>query len=184
MNKKQREKLDSLISEKKSGWLDKAKWREENETWLDISFAIAVKILGALRENKRSDTFPRTQKELAKAMDCSPQYVNKVLKGAENLQLETIFNIGTILNIELIKVPELSEVKEEANKTKSGQTQDLISSVQKRRATFAKSSSAKPKSTKTTTFEYKGVSYSALMSKFNFEEEFDDDPDSPLKIVA
>lgn len=69
MNKKKIDKLNSLISEKKSGWLEKAKWREENEAWLDISFAIAIKILGALRENKKSNVFPKNQKELAEAMD-------------------------------------------------------------------------------------------------------------------
>ena len=100
------DKFKALVSDEKSGWLDKAKYREENEAWLDISFAIAVKILAAFRANKKTGTFPKSQKELADAMDCSPQYVNKLLKGTENLQLETITKIGSILNIELIEVPQ------------------------------------------------------------------------------
>jgi hypothetical protein len=92
------DKFKALVSDEKSGWLAKAKWREENQDWLDISFAIAVKILAAFRANKKTGTFPKSQKELAEAMDCSPQYVNKLLKGTENLQLETITKIGSILN--------------------------------------------------------------------------------------
>lgn len=113
MNKEKTDKLNSLIPEKKSGWLDKAKWLEENEAWLDISFSIAVKILAALRENKKFDVFPKNQKELAEAINCSPQYINKVLKGAENLQLETISKIGRILNVSLIEIPKSQKVKKE-----------------------------------------------------------------------
>ena len=104
------DKFSALVSDEKSGWLAKAKWREENQDWLDISFAIAVKILAAFRANKKTDTFPKNQKELAIAMSCTPQYVNKLLKGAENLQLETISKIERILNIKLIEVPENSMI--------------------------------------------------------------------------
>ncbi len=79
-------KLDNfkkLVSKKKSGWLEKAKWRKENEEWLDISFKIAVKVLSALKENEATDTYPKNQKELAEALDCSPQFISKLLKGQE-----------------------------------------------------------------------------------------------------
>lgn len=89
-----------------STWLERARYRKENRAWLDISFAIAVKISSSLKKNKTADIFPSTQKELAEAMGCSPQYVNKLLKGAENLQLETITKVEEILNITLIEVPE------------------------------------------------------------------------------
>jgi len=91
-------------------WIERAKYRKENKVWLDISFAIAVKIMSALKANKTANIFPKTQKELAKAMLCSPQYVNKLLKGTENLQLETITNIEQILNIDLIQVPKFRTV--------------------------------------------------------------------------
>lgn len=87
-------------------WIERAKYRKENKAWLDISFTIAVKIMSALKANKIANIFPKTQKELAKAMLCSPQYINKLLKGTENLQLETITNIEQILNISLIQVSE------------------------------------------------------------------------------
>ncbi|MGM0636375.1 MAG: helix-turn-helix domain-containing protein [Bacteroidota bacterium] len=86
-------------------WIEKAKYRQENEAWLDISFAIAVKIMSKLKENKSTSVFPKTQKELASALECTPQYVNKLLKGSENLQLETITKLEAILDINLIEVP-------------------------------------------------------------------------------
>lgn len=93
-------------SKQDNTWIEKAKYRKENKAWLDVSFSIAVKIMSALKANKAVGVSPKTQKELAVAMDCSPQYVNKLLKGTENLQLETITKIENILDINLIQVPE------------------------------------------------------------------------------
>ncbi len=90
-----------------SGWLEKAIWRQENEDWLDISFTIAVKILSALSANKKASISPRNQKELAEAMNCSAQYVNKLMRGQENLQIETICKVQRILGIKLIEIPKI-----------------------------------------------------------------------------
>jgi hypothetical protein len=38
-------------------------------------------------------------------MGCSPQYVNKLLKGSENLTLETICKMEKVLQIKLIETP-------------------------------------------------------------------------------
>lgn len=92
-------------SKQDNTWIERARYRKINKAWLDISFAIAVKVMSALKSNKAANVFPKTQKELAEAMVCSPQYVNKLLKGTENLQLETITKIEQILNINLIDVP-------------------------------------------------------------------------------
>ena len=102
MNNDKINKFKALVSDKKSGWLEKAKWRQENQDWLDISFAIAVKIMAVLRVNKKTEAFPKNQKELAQALDCSPQYVNKLLKGAEKLNIETISKIQKALKIKII----------------------------------------------------------------------------------
>jgi len=99
------------VSNKKSGWLEKAKWQEENEDWLDISFDIALRIASTLSANKKANVYPKNQAELAEAMGCSAQYVNKLLKGQENLQIETICKIGRILGIALIEVPKI-EIKQ------------------------------------------------------------------------
>ena len=85
--------------EKDTTWLEDAKWRQANAECLDLSAAIAIKILRYLREHKI------TQKELADRLGFSPQYVSKIVKGSENLTLETICKIQKALGITLIEVP-------------------------------------------------------------------------------
>ena len=84
---------------KDTTWLEDAKWRQANADWLDLSAAIAIKILRYLREHKI------TQKELADRLGFSPQYMSKIVKGSENLTLETICKIQKALGITLIEVP-------------------------------------------------------------------------------
>jgi transcriptional regulator with XRE-family HTH domain len=91
--------FEKLVSDKTSGWLEKALWREENHDWLEKSALIAVKILSAL------DAQGIKQRELAKKLGVSAQYVNKIVKGSENLSLETISKIETALGIQLIVIP-------------------------------------------------------------------------------
>ncbi|WP_225865826.1 helix-turn-helix transcriptional regulator [Dyadobacter aurulentus] len=79
-------------------WQKAAEFREANAAWLDISFRIGLAILRILRERKMS------QKDLAKAMSCSPQYINKIVKGSENLTLETICKLEKIMDSKLIEV--------------------------------------------------------------------------------
>lgn len=93
---------------KDTEWLQKANERKINKDWLDISFKIAMKILKFLRENKI------TQRELAENLGFSPQYLNKILKGKENLTIETITKIQNVIGIQLIQVPDFL-VKEEYN---------------------------------------------------------------------
>lgn len=80
-------------------WKKEAEYRIENEEWLDISFSIAVKTISAMKQKGIS------QKQLAKELGCTPQYVSKLLKGKEKLNIESIVKIGRILDIKLIEVP-------------------------------------------------------------------------------
>jgi transcriptional regulator with XRE-family HTH domain len=67
-----------------------------------MSGRIALKILRHLRKEKI------TQKALAEKLDWSPQYLNKVLKGSENLTLEipsTRDKLQTATGLVLIEVP-------------------------------------------------------------------------------
>jgi transcriptional regulator with XRE-family HTH domain len=98
-------KFLDVVSKKESGWLEKAKWRQENEDWLDVSFSIALRVASTLSANKKTGAFPKSQVELAEAMGCTAQYVNKLLRGQENLQIETICKVQRILGIKLIEVP-------------------------------------------------------------------------------
>jgi len=105
MANKNLDTFKKLISQDKSGWLEKANWRKENEEWLDVSFKIAIKIISALKMNRVKDVFPKNQKELSDALDCTPQYISKLLKGEERLGIDTISKIGNILGVKLIEVP-------------------------------------------------------------------------------
>jgi len=107
-----KQKLEKATLDKE--WLEKAEWRKVNQDWLDISFKIAVKIGEVLAENKKTNKFPKNQAELAEAMNCSPQYISKLLKGEENLQIETIVRLGKILKVTLIQVPP-AEIKRDVS---------------------------------------------------------------------
>ena len=105
------EEFQALVSDESSGWLEKAHWREENEAWLEKSALIAIKILRAIRDQGTS------QKELADKMGVSAQYVNKIVKGNENLSLETISKLEAALGIKLIEIvdnSQLSNIKDVA----------------------------------------------------------------------
>ena len=45
-----------------------------------------------------------TQKQLAERMDCSQQYISKILKGRENLSLETLAKIECALGITVMQL--------------------------------------------------------------------------------
>ena len=91
-----KEKLANLASDQPSNWKAKAKYRRENREWLKKSAAIAVQVLDALKAQSLS------QKELADRMKVSPQQISKIIKGQENLTLETISNLESALGMEII----------------------------------------------------------------------------------
>lgn len=95
-----KEKMAQLVSKEPSKWVEEAKWRSENRTWLKRSQAIAIRILA------RIDELNITQKELAESMIVSPQQVNKIVKGKENLTLDTISKFEKALGIKLIEIPD------------------------------------------------------------------------------
>ena len=80
-------------------WIKEAEYRQENQYWLNASFDIALAVLTALRQKEM------TQNDLAELMGCSPQYISKILKGSENLTLQTICKMEKVLQIKLIETP-------------------------------------------------------------------------------
>ncbi|MFM7857586.1 MAG: transcriptional regulator [Flammeovirgaceae bacterium] len=100
-----RNKLNKILSGK-STWEEEAKWRKENEEWLSQSFEIAMRVLDTLRAKSM------TQKELAEKLNVSPQFINKVVKGQENLSLDTINKLSRALGIKLIEVVEVNTSSE------------------------------------------------------------------------
>lgn len=98
MSDKKKEFLESL--EKSDGkWLKDAKYRRANRDWLRKSQSIALRILDVLDEKDMQ------QKELADAMEVSPQQISKIVKGKQNLTLETIAKLEAVLGTTLTEVP-------------------------------------------------------------------------------
>ncbi len=92
------EMLDKLIldSTKAYTWQNELEMQDDSSEWLDFSFKIAVKIQSEMKRVEMS------QKTLSDKLECSAQYVSKLLKGRENLTISTIFKIQSVLGIHLI----------------------------------------------------------------------------------
>mgnify|MGYP002624157762 FL=1 len=90
-------RLKEYQSPTPSRWREQAEWRMQNKSWLRHSQRIAVKML------EKMDELGMTQKQLAELMGCSQQYVSKVLKGQENLSLETMSKIEDCLHISIFQ---------------------------------------------------------------------------------
>ena len=89
--------LNNLTSGK-SNWIEEARVRQNNKAWLKHSRKIAIKVLGTLRERGIK------QKELALMLNVSPQQINKIVKGKENLTLETISKLELALDISWMSI--------------------------------------------------------------------------------
>lgn len=79
-----KDKLDAIVKPRSKEAIERARSRKENREWLRMSQEIAL----ALHYHIRNAGM--TQKEFAEKLGVSPVYVGKLLKGEENLTLETI----------------------------------------------------------------------------------------------
>jgi ribosome-binding protein aMBF1 (putative translation factor) len=94
-----RKKLDALVSGDESArFLERVKFRKENKAWLNKSLEIAITVSHTLETKKI------TPEALASRMDTSLQEVDKILKGQENMTLQTISKLEAALGIELINI--------------------------------------------------------------------------------
>lgn len=89
-------KLKSYSSSTPSQWREEAEYRLKNKTWLRYSQLIAMKMLDKMEQ------LGMTQKALAERMGCTQQYVSKILRGKENLSLETLSKIEEALELQLV----------------------------------------------------------------------------------
>ena len=96
MNKKTHDFLKDHQSETPSRWREEAEWRRDNWSWLQHSQKIAVKVLLQMKQKGL------TQKVLAERMGCTQQYVSKILKGKENMSLDTLSKLENALGITII----------------------------------------------------------------------------------
>ncbi len=86
---------------KQSEFIKDAEFRMLNRKWLRYSSNIARRVLAVLKDNPELN-----QTLLSEKVGVTPQYISKVLKGQENLSLETIAKLSTAINTELISFPE------------------------------------------------------------------------------
>lgn len=77
-----KEKFLQLVSEEDTKTLAEVKKRIKNRAMLRESQQIALKVLMKL------DDLGWSQKDLAKAMDVTPQQISKIVSGEENLTIE------------------------------------------------------------------------------------------------
>lgn len=89
--------LSNHSSDTPSKWREKAEWRMDNRSWLRYSQHIAMMMLDKMEE------LGLTQKSVAERMGCSQQYISRVLKGTENLSIETISKIEDALKLEILE---------------------------------------------------------------------------------
>ncbi len=91
-----KDKFLALVTDSDEGFMKEVDYRINNWAWLTESFGIAVKILMRLDELKWS------QKDLANALGVSPQQINKIVRGKQNLKLETVVKLQQVLDIPLL----------------------------------------------------------------------------------
>jgi transcriptional regulator with XRE-family HTH domain len=114
-----KKKIAEVAEKDKSKWLEKAKYRRENRDWLLKSKHIALRVLGVLKERGMQ------QKELAEQLGVSKQQVSKIVKGKENLTLETISKLEKALGITLFEIPSQKSESEQQKKPAKSQADQL-----------------------------------------------------------
>jgi transcriptional regulator with XRE-family HTH domain len=91
-----KEKFLALVSGKESETILEIKERNRNREMIEESQIIALKVL------TRLDELQWSQKTLAEKMDVSPQQINKLVKGQENLTITTIIKLQEVLKIPIL----------------------------------------------------------------------------------
>lgn len=91
-----KEKFLALVSDDTNNTLNYLNERVEKRAQLQESTRIAWKVIDRL------EVLGWTQKMLAEKMNVSPQHVNKIVKGQENLTISTQVKLQEILNIPIL----------------------------------------------------------------------------------
>ena len=90
--------LNKHKSSTPSKWKDEAKKRRENRRWLNYSQEIAMFLHDKMEESGL------TQTALAERMNCTQQYISRILKGKENLSLETIARLEDAISAKFLTI--------------------------------------------------------------------------------
>jgi plasmid maintenance system antidote protein VapI len=87
-----------LSSPQDEKWKRMVRFRKANKEWLSMSSEIAMKVMDEMEKQGIKSN------ELAIRMKVSPQQVSKILKGRENLKLETIAKLNEALGVKLVTI--------------------------------------------------------------------------------
>ena len=90
--------LNKHKSSTPSKWKEEATKRRENRRWLKYSQEIAIFLHDKMEE------LGLTQTALAERMNCTQQYISRILKGKENLSLETITRLEDAIGIKFLTI--------------------------------------------------------------------------------
>lgn len=91
-----KDKFNQLVSGEDNRTLADVNKRIKNRAMLRESHQTALKVLMKL------DDFGWSQKDLAKAMEVTPQQITKIVSGKENLTIETQIKLQHILDIPVL----------------------------------------------------------------------------------
>ena len=87
--------LEANQSGERSAFVDDAKWRRDNASWLKRSRRVAYAIMDYMQAGGLS------RNDVAEKLGVSPQYVGRILSGKMNFTLKTISLIEERLGLEL-----------------------------------------------------------------------------------
>ena len=100
------DKLAEIAKPRSEKAKNMAQTRKDSREWLRMSQDIALSLHYYLRKANMA------QKDLAEKMNVSPTYIGKLLKGQENLTLETICKLQIAIGQELVSTSLPYEYKE------------------------------------------------------------------------
>ena len=89
--------LEANQSGERSTFIDDAKWRRDNASWLKRSRRVAYAVMDYMQKNQFS------RNDIAEKLGVSPQYVSKILSGKANFSFKTISEIEEGLGIEVFQ---------------------------------------------------------------------------------
>lgn len=101
-----KERFLQLVSHHDPKTMEMVKYRVENRYWIRESRQIAMAVIFQL------EALGWSQKQLSNEMKVSPQYISKLLSGQENLTLETLMKLQTILNIPLLATSQAEHIRQ------------------------------------------------------------------------
>ncbi len=88
--------LNNNLSDKPSTFEEEARQRQKNKSWEKWSRMVAVKIIDYMQENNLS------RSDVAYILNCSPQYVSRILSGTTNFSIRSLAEIEQKLGVNLL----------------------------------------------------------------------------------